>query len=68
MKTTLEKITALKSMVESMGNFKNGTSNRDKEMFENSRDQAGKLIDEMNLENVMHPEFSNLVVSFDYWK
>lgn len=71
MKTLLEKQTSLKSMVEVMGDLKNETSNRGKELHAAYRDRCQTLIEELRAEGVSedsHPIFKNAVASFNYWK
>jgi hypothetical protein len=68
--TLLNKQQRLESLVESMSNFKNEGSERGKQMYEEYKEQAGKLIEELRGEGVdesTHPVFANAVTSYNYW-
>jgi hypothetical protein len=68
--TLLNKQQSLESLVESMSNFKNEGSERGKQMYEEYKEQAGKLIEELRGEGVdesTHPVFANAVTSYNYW-
>jgi hypothetical protein len=70
METLLDKQHMLTSFVESMSLFKNEPSERDKEMYAEYKEQAGKLIEELRKEGVdesTHPVFANAVASYNYW-
>ena len=71
MKTLIEKQRMLKSMVETMSNFKNDKSEKGVRLYESKKIDCQNLISELRSVGVnesTHPIFANSVSSFNYWK